>query len=245
MSEIRDDIWWIENYLDQALTESEKNEFSERLTREPKLQTKLDQHRETILAMKVIGHIEEKENLRAMFQEVKAEEKPKVFQMKPWYYAAAAVMVLLFATWLLIPSGSTPEQLGQQYDEMYPFTYKRSAPELEDSLFYRGGDLYEKGMYADAIPFFQEGLEEYPEQVRYHLFLGLAYDKTGQTDEALAELDKLIDHRTYRENALWFKALIYLRNGEKEEAKVLLEEIGRMEIHYRKGQALEILEGLE
>ncbi|MEZ4847847.1 MAG: tetratricopeptide repeat protein [Bacteroidia bacterium] len=244
MSEERDHIWWIENYLDQTLTVTEKSEFETRLANEPELREKLDLHRSSIIAMKVALRMKEKEALKEMFQEVKNTTPVRTFQMRTWYYAAAAVVALLFATWLFLPNRLSPESIAQEYQEIYPFNYQRGDSPAEDSVFKLAGDFYTQGKFEEVIPLMQEMIASQPENQRYRLYLAMAYRETGQLDKAITELESISSHPTYGENATWFLALIHFKRGDETKAIDLFKEIAGSEVHYRKVQAQEILEKL-
>ena len=79
------------------------------------------------------------------------------------------------------------------------------------------------GRYADAIAALRKSLELEPDAVFTHEVLGEALIFSGDLDAALAEMQRE-PHDTMRRLGL---AFVYAAMGRREEAKRLLEEVGR------------------
>lgn len=107
-----------ESYLHNEMPADEKKQFEEKLKNDPSFGESFELYRETtrFLENKFAPETADfKQNLQtisaAHFAE-EAEEKPvKVVNLKPWYYAVAASMALLFGTLIFNQS----DQIGRAH----------------------------------------------------------------------------------------------------------------------------------
>jgi tetratricopeptide (TPR) repeat protein len=93
-----------------------------------------------------------------------------------------------------------------------------TTPSLEAlKAFQRGQALNNQGLAAEAIPYFQRAVELDPNFASAYMFLGVAYNNTGQMglrNEASAKAFSLVDHVSERERL--FITGYYYRNVTQE-----------------------------
>lgn len=155
-------------------------------------------------------------------------------RVSAWYYAAAAaIAVFVVATVWLIPERETPEQLFQAYfvPVVNAFeTTKRGLSETpERPAAYQ---YYDAQNFQMAAEMFGQLLRENkaPELLLLSANANLAI---GNTDVARENLIVLIrDYDEMDMPAKWYLSLCYLKQGDTEQARVVLEELERTEVSY-------------
>ena len=126
--------------------------------------------------------------------------------------------------------------LQEKYDELLAF----APPLLEQANTRRAAEIsrmigeayYNKGDYAQAIPF----LEEYHKQTRQrisrqdHYQLAYAYYMAGQYDKSVSNFEKVTTTEdSLGQNALYHLADAYLKTGQRRSARNAFQSAHRME----------------
>ncbi|MCB0374330.1 MAG: tetratricopeptide repeat protein [Sinomicrobium sp.] len=143
-----------------------------------------------------------------------------------FYYAAASVVILLLAGNFFI-NVDTPESLYNDYRNWETLPSQVDRGKTTTTLS-RGEQLFKQKKYAEAIAVFETYREEHgaalsPQTLMY---LGASYIESGQYGKAMTTFDQLLNSNTLdSESAYWYKALTYLKQGDKEKAKLQLEFI--------------------
>ncbi len=79
--------------------------------------------------------------------------------------------------------------------------------------------------YKKALPFFERYLNETQDPLIYS-YIGFSYLETGDFKQALQIFDKLLlSDSLDKSRALWYKSMVYLKQGEDQELKKTLLEI--------------------
>jgi tetratricopeptide (TPR) repeat protein len=106
-------------------------------------------------------------------------------------------------------------------------------------------DAYDDLEYKKAIGFYTELLNEFPNNSKYTLFLGLSYINDGKFDEAINLYNLHTSNNTpYDEDIKWYLALAHLRKGEIQTSKLLFENIALDSKNYYAHTADEIVNKL-
>lgn len=239
------DIDLIERYFDQQLTEDEKAKLTERLTTDPELKILFDQEK---LLINTIRYQAASQDLQFLKSLERTLENPVVTQdTTRWYYAAAAIGALAIAAFVLIPwSKPSPQDLYAEYFVPYPNVFEparrsRGTGTDERTLAFQAYDL---GNYEEASRRFSR-LPDTEKDPGMLLLLGNAQLMIGKSEEAKATFQQLISEYDELDiQGKWFLSLCYLRTGEMEEAKRLLDELGSMEVSYA-GKAKELLKEVD
>lgn len=237
----------IEDFLMGTLSEQETKTFEKEMNQDAELKAAV----EAALLSKV-----------AIFKEGREEEVAKVLAQIPehprkatsniWsyrWYAAAAVIVLLFVSYLFFPQ---TQRLGTQ--EIFAMYYeKQAAPQAKNSavedLLLAGHKNYNEANYSEAIglyeAYLQQTLEDStklltPSQLfSIYLYKGLSYTELDEYAEAIREFEQ-VDPKT--ESVEWYLALAYLQAGENQKARRIFQDIAQRSSHYKKQEVIEILE---
>jgi TolA-binding protein len=240
------DIEWIERYLDRSLNAEEKKEMEKRLTAEPDLKSKVREHQRLIQGIRY-SHLQNKlEQLRTLetsLPNVTPDEKGNQRWMeinwKP--LAAAAVFLLLTISYLIYNQKADPQELYANYFEPYPNVFEptvRGDARVDKRT--EAFNAYDRGDYKKASDGFRELVKEKSEP-GVLLLLGNSNLMLGNIEEAQNNFLTLIkDFDELDGQAKWYLGLSYLKQGQKEKAKLIFQELGDPEITYSK-KASELL----
>lgn len=242
----------IEQYLDGQLSAAEEEAFLLRVKSEPALQEqlKLEQQMRDALDEKDWSYAENTshEELSAYTRAFGSEEALKIKnsiaqagaayhegQEKPrsgrnirlWIYSAAATVLITVSFFLLRPKSMAPEDLYLEYmaKTELPDLTTRSASDEAAELLRAQGFLNNKE-YDKAASAFQKLLSQMPQRAELYINLALSQTELGQHNEAIASLDRLINSNLLdAPKGYWYQSLVYLKAGEPEKSKVLLQTI--------------------
>ncbi|HEX8060740.1 MAG TPA: hypothetical protein VF473_07380 [Cyclobacteriaceae bacterium] len=162
-------------------------------------------------------------------------ETPVVRLLGYWKpIAAAAAIVMAVALLSVFNRAETPEQLFASNFEPYPNVFEPTqrgddaTPDKRATAF----AMYEQKNYAEAAKLFTQLLSE-KEEPELLLLLGNANLVLNRDDEAKNNFLTLIsDFDVLDAQAKWFLSLCYLKDGEREKAKLIWEELGDPKITY-------------
>lgn len=139
---------------------------------------------------------------------------------------AAAVVTLLFIAGkgLIFPKNQTPGELYDQYyrTEDLPSFRKRGT---DKSTLQEAITLFNNYEYKEALGLFNTYMDKEEDvSLSIHVYSGISYTALEDEQHATEEFDKLINSKSIdRSKGLWFKALSYLKLGNKERAIEALE----------------------
>ena len=244
MDEQRDDIWWIDAWLNGELSEEEQNIFEERLNHEPGLLAKLEEQQQYQLALKVALRQEEKEALRQYLPDISLSPKKKLWNSWPLYAGVAAVFLTLIAFWLS-NRNTQPDyvQIAQAALEPYPMVNPRALEEAPDSLRSLANEAYLNGRFEDAARYFQQLTR--PDRIVIYFYLGNCQLQLGQYEAARKSFESALQSINLQEQTEWYIALSYLLEGNVDEALPSLRTIVQIKGHAKRKEAALILSKLE
>lgn len=229
------DIDLVERYFDNELSESETLTLNERLKTDLEFRNTFAQEKALIGSIRASGLRRDLRHLKEVEEEIhKSRTTRRQSMIRPWYYsAAAALVVLVVATVWLIPERDTPEQLFQAYFvpvlNAFETSRRGSSENSERPIAYQ---YYDAQNYEMAAQMFGQLLKQGndPELLLLSANANLAI---GKTDIAAEHLTRLIrDYDEMDMPAKWYLSLCYLKQGDVEKARAVLEELGRTEVSY-------------
>lgn len=150
----------------------------------------------------------------------------KKMSFRKWIpYAAAACLLLAVATFSFYGQ-ETPHQLAKKY--VNTLTHIDQNMGSADSL-QQGINAYNVKEYDAALPIFQNIYQAYPDHSDAKKYIGLVYLMKEDYDKALIHFDELSQRKDLLSNpGAFLKAVTLLKRnkqGDKEDAKVLLEQV--------------------
>jgi len=227
-----------ENYLNNQLSENDKLDFENLIQNDADIREKfrIYQNWTNYLENKFDSKtIDFKENLKSIskthFSE-KEEDKSKVINFKPFYYAIAASVVLAFGTWFMMQG--TPEYGDFNQHENAYFTERGS---IIKNLRLAQNAFNEKN-YKVAIENFEIVLKDYDKpEVRF--FYGISLLEENRYSEAETNFTNIQEGTSiYKDKATWYLALSKLKQNQFEECKNYIKQIPEDAEDYEKAQKL-------
>ena len=211
-----------DEYLQGEMNAGDKLAFEQQLKDEPELAMAFETYKELHLHLEnKFGQADElnafKKNLKGISKDHFKKPKSKVIAFKPWYYAIAASVAVLFGLFFL-NQNSNPVFEDYNHPETALFMERGEA---NDNLKL-AQDAFNAKKYKDAIPLFETILKtDQSAEIQY--FYGVALLEDNRTAEAEAVFTALKSGSSiYKNKAIWSLALSKLKQKDYKACKELL-----------------------
>ncbi len=160
---------------------------------------------------------------------------------------AASVVIFLFASlgyWFLGNPSTDSLYVDYYSQEDLPSIVKRGD---DSSSLEKGALAFQDGNHEEAVAYFESYKEAGGDlDPSVFLYLGVAYSKIENIEKSIENFDAIITSNSLdASKGLWFKALAYLKAGQSENAKTILEEIVSNPSHFNSNKAKELLGKLD
>ena len=167
-----------------------------------------------------------KETLNQVTKEHNQESSTPKTKRKLFYYIAAASIAILIAIQFVFNQSTSGTELyyaNIDMENLPSFVTRADEPETEAIKAQR---LFENENYEESIALFQQLLDSKQNDARLYIYLGIALTETEQYENAKQVFEELINTDLIdAEKGYWYKALVYLKMGEKEKATQILQNI--------------------
>ncbi|MEQ8702975.1 MAG: tetratricopeptide repeat protein [Phaeodactylibacter sp.] len=233
----------IDEYLSDQLSAADQQAFEEELNRDPELRRQVDLQRDMAF---LLSHQKDRAALKAQMEQTGADFFAEAPSSRPkarirwigWAATAAAAAILLFVLW---PVFVQPD-LYQQYAEFPPLALSEKGTATTN--WAATEQTFNTGDYTEAVEQLEDYLQAFPNDQQARLYLGISRMETGQLTNARL-LFAIVATKApgLSDYAQWYTALSYLKEGDKEAARSVLEQIEAGTTFY--GQAQEVLGALE
>lgn len=239
-----------ESYLTNEMPSDEKRLFEKKLQNDAQFREQFHLYKETTQFLNTTFSPETiafKINLDAIsnehFSQTKeiptgeqTEQKTKVVNLKPWYYAVAATMAIVFGALLFT-------QNDPQYGD---FSQHEAAQFIErgddDVNLKKAQDFFNDGEYQKAVLAFEKSNNLNTPELQY--FYAIALIETSRYAKTELALNNLRNGTSvYKDKATWYLALSNLKQKKYDNCIALLKQIPAEAEDYDKAQQL--LEDLE
>jgi tetratricopeptide (TPR) repeat protein len=246
-----EDMEWIERYLNPDLSKEEKQWMEKRLEAEPKLKSKYQKHKQLIAGIRY-SHLQNKltqlKDLESIMPPLEEEQSYSFDFANIWKpLAAAASLAIVITAYILINQPPKPDELYAQYFKPYPNVFEPTVRSTEPGRLSKrtlGFRAYDQGNYTKAANYFNEALKEQKDP-GILLLLGNANLIIGNVKEAQNNFLTLIkDFDELDSQAKLYLGLSYLKEGNTDKAKLILQELENPNATYSK-KAKELLENLK
>lgn len=215
-----------DQYLQGEMTVEEKDSFEKQLAEDPELSSEFETFKEVQLRLKNKFELEEeteafKANLTTISDKHFNTNKPKVVVMRPWFYAAAASIIVLFGLFFFDYNNPT----FADYDNPEPASFVERGD--TNATLKEAQTAFNDGKYAAAIPLFEEILKENKTpEIQY--FYGVALLEESKYPKAESIFNELRSGTSaYKEKATWNLALSKLKQKKYAACKEILETISQ------------------
>jgi tetratricopeptide (TPR) repeat protein len=242
------EIEQIEKYLAGTLSGEELQAFNIRLQTDPSFAEtmKLYSQIETEMS-RDDEEIQFRENLSPFSKKYfndrqEAKIIPVGYPKNRWWMYAAAVaaglaLMFIFKPWQQQKILNNEEVFAKYaVAEDLPVAVRGSNA---DSLKNKAGRLFNNAGYAAAIPLLDSLVRQNPGESQLFLSLGICFLNTGQYAPAIAVFDNLAaGQSSYKYDALFWKALAFLKQDNKTASLDVLKQIPREASNYKKAGEL-------
>lgn len=215
-----------DQYLQGEMTPEERNSFERQLAEDPELASEFETFKEVQSQLKhKFEHEGEREaftaNLTAISEKHFNANKPKVVRMRPWYFAAAASVIILFGLFFFDYNNPTFEDYNNP--EAASFVERGDT----NATLKEAQTAFNDGRYKEAIPLFETILKENnTPEIQY--FYGVSLLEESKYFKAETVFKELISGTSvYKEKAKWNLALSKLKQKKYDECKQVLQTISQ------------------
>ncbi|CAM1374081.1 tetratricopeptide repeat protein [Tenacibaculum xiamenense] len=256
----------IERYLKNELDNKERTVFEERLKKDSEFNEKVSFEKELFSSFNenewnfhhdneedvkdLESYFEKKEvkelqqNIKSSFESIKKKNSPKI---KRLYYvlAVAASIALLLGVFLnpFNPAPNSNELFAHYSSQELPTFVNRGDNSLDELV--KAENYYKEKDYAKASEIFNNALEKGKASANVYIYSGLSYIQLGEQKKSEEIFDSLINSDLIdAEKGYWYKALLYLKSNNAQEAKKELNYIVKNTL-YNTQKARELLEKID
>ena len=245
----------IDQYINNELTGNKFASFELELSENPDLATELELVKEIDKAVQETEVMELRDKLNSISKEVNREVKQKrsfaakisTSRIAVATIAASLVMIMSIAGLISRNSTSSDAELYTQFYQPYETTgIFRSGDALIDSKLSNALHEFNEQDYPAAINLFSEVLEIDKNNPVSNFYSGIAYQETGQTNQALRSYQNVINDRDnlFIEQAQWYIGLCYLQDENRKKAYNQFQKIAASESYYHE-KAIAILRKMD
>ncbi|MEM7370920.1 MAG: hypothetical protein AAF587_20060 [Bacteroidota bacterium] len=212
----------IERYLSGQMSAAEREGFEQILSSRPELEQEVNKH----LIAKGAAFKEGRDSWRAAKRERfrRWEEEDRRGRLR-WGKLAAVILILFLsagAAYVFHPAPQVgPDKLFLSFYEVDTAPVPRN--QLSGSKLLEGYLAFNQGEFVEALSIWKEVPASLDQFTRDELayFKGLSYLELGQSTKAILALESL-DTSAYQAKAHWYLALIWLKEGYPDKARVYL-----------------------
>ena len=181
--------------------------------------------------------------LRSKLQQVKIDiEGKEVRSLVPdtdinhfsWWKAGVAIAVILLAfAGILSQSPGFDSRMSEDLFIAPQWAPQRSVGADIEAL-YLANEYFRNGAYEKALESYNQAIREKEDKFVFQFYKASILQNLGKHDEAIPEYTNVIAHgdNIFVEEAEWYRALCYLKLGEKEKAKQQLVSIINRKSYY-------------
>jgi len=228
----------IEAYIQGDLNEKEVKAFEHALQQDHDLASEYQLRKDIEDALMDEDILELKDQMQDIMKE--KETSPLI-----WFKRKAVMGALVGA--LLLSLGSlgyfaarnnqapTTDQVFEKYYQPYSVTITdRSASAELNSLLTTAMQKYKDREYTQALQLFQQVLEQ-RDDVAANLYSGISYMEIEKYKKASESFDKVIqdNDNLYVDQARWYMSMCYIRLGNIDNARNLLQALSEQSDYYR------------
>ncbi|MDC8003373.1 hypothetical protein POV27_04885 [Aureisphaera galaxeae] len=225
----------IEKYLDGELNPEEAKAFEARLANDNELKTAFEETKAARNLITAAGRMELKETFEGFEKEMKSSESSDSEQVRViplWAKRvmpiAAMIVVFVGVYWFMLGGTYTTESVYNKYYEVYDAPSALRDSGTETPLHWNTAvRYYNEGKYNEALRNFEKSEAEIPEYL-VDFYSGICAMSKKNPDYASAVsyfLDVEKRDNDYRQQALWYRGMALLGQGEKDKAFAVFHSI--------------------
>ena len=238
----------IEQYLFGELTGEALLAFEKRMADDTAFAAAVQLEKNLLAGFEALGNQDLKAKLEVIHQEEIAQQpRATIRNLRtplPWAIAAVLLFLIGFFIWNWTTT-TTPEQLFAQNYAPPTFDTNRG---IDAEQLQKIGQLYRSEDYHNFTNQYQLYLQNHPATAKDTLYLGIAAMELHQIDIAKNHFQTLFNNQRLEDDAVWYSALLAIREKELTVAMDWLKKITTGDIAAtpaRKEKAEKLLETLQ
>ncbi|RYJ40093.1 Apc3 domain containing protein [Flavobacterium anhuiense] len=216
-----------DQYLQGELTVDEKNNLEKQLSEDAEMASEFESFKEMHFQLEnKFGREQERadfeENLTRISDKYFNKNKQNVVSLKPWYFAAAASVIIMFGLFFF-DYKHYPNFEDYNHPESAYFTERG----VSEAILKQAENNFNGRRYDTAIPIFEMILKENnSEEIKYFYAVSLLQvGKYVKAESIFKELEA--GNSVYKEKAKWNLALSKLKQGKYDDCKAILQTISQ------------------
>lgn len=224
-----DSLQYIDDFFNDRLTEEQKKQWEERVHSDESFAEEVAFYLSANGLLKDEVAAEKKERFRVLYEQNRTTA-PLVRPLKRIgvFVAAAVVLCLVAALWLLFVRQAGPQQLADAYIGRHLQTLGVSMSSRRDSL-QNALSLYNKDSLPEALHRFEQIIRTDTSDYTAKEYAGLVCLRMKEYDKALAWFQQLETYTgLYSNPALFYQSITLIKRdlpGDTQKAKQLLQQV--------------------
>ena len=156
-----------------------------------------------------------------------SQRSPKKQNWKKYYAVAAILLITLISVFYIIQQQPVHQALFSEYFKAYPNTIPLTRGQQSVNILKQAMQQYELENYTSALNILNTIVSNDPENQIALFYAGICFLKLDESSNAITNFQKIVNtsDSEFRDQALWFLGLSYLKNKKLENAKQILNQI--------------------
>ncbi|WP_299207516.1 hypothetical protein [uncultured Dokdonia sp.] len=162
------------------------------------------------------------------------------------FYLSAALIAIIITVGVLLPKQQTPQELYVDYYTVSDIPSLVSRGGVEETSLIDAERYFEEGNFNKVLDILtSEMTSTIQTNASVLLYKGISEMELKQYENAHTTFDQLIESDLIdAPMGLWYKALLYLKIGDKANAKAVLLQMNTTSSNYKRKETKELLEAL-
>jgi tetratricopeptide (TPR) repeat protein len=211
---------YIDNYLLNKLSDKERMDFENKLSKNEDFQEEVELRRNIIKGAKNLGRDKMKERLKNIHKEV---NKPPTIRRRIWPFISgvAAAIALLVVSWTYFSTNTDNSPQGLFAANYQPYELSLTSRDNTTEEIAELNALYNNKEYKATLPLFEKALKQNPNDARMLLGSGISLLELGELEKSRNYLIRILVAQDLRlsNTANWYIAMSYLKEGKAKEAR--------------------------
>ncbi|MFZ6050573.1 hypothetical protein [Halocola ammonii] len=223
---------WIDDYLLDRLSESQKQEFEAAVENDPELEKKVEEAEALKEGIEALGRAEQKERLRTLEEELTEENRENRKHNALWWTGriAAAILLLLVPLYFIVNSiqNNDPKKIYATHFEPYPVLESGVVRgEENNTTMTEGLDAYQRANYEVAIEELSSAVDEVENPWSAQFYLALSHLGSDTPKDAIPLLEELSVEEDFKlkEQAKWYLGLAFLKDDQTNKARDVFQSL--------------------
>jgi len=225
-------------FLDDMLDENQLKEFHQELCVNEELKKELEAQK------RIFNIIKDKEKVDFYMSLMQSEKRVKRQRILRNGLSITSVLLILFSVWFInneyFSKKTNDEIFAEYYSLESPGVITMGPKEIKETLD-KGLLEFDYGNYDTAFVLLQNAYDAKIDDIRAAVYLGILYIEKKDYQKAIEILKNIKDSEktVFNEKINWYLALAYIKIGDREKAKPLLENL---DSGCYKSRAIKVLE---